>query len=469
MKKLFAFLASLKLAVILLVLLLAGLSAGTIVETRTNTEVAGRLVYYSWWFLGLQGLLAVNVALSIADLFPWARKRVGFVVVHASLLLIMAGAATSYFLKIEGNLGLWEGERGSVIEYRDKEGGLLSQHNLPFDVQLDQFVLDTYPGTMRPAGFLSRVRITDHATGRSFPADIWMNHELHYRGFALFQSSYRQEGGRQATVLSVAKDPGQNLVFAGYLTLIAGMLIVLGTRMAQAGAAEARTTAPAAAKAPAMGAGKLRKAGRSGRLALVVLAALLAGAAAQAAPAESLRALPVQHDGRVMPLDTLARETVWSVTGAAAWNGEDPLATFSDWLFDPETASTTPIVKLGSPALARELDLPATTTHVSFMRLVQNPKLLALVQAFHQAEAEGRPAAGVMKAVEALDKRLGLVQSVLQQQIAGPSRSRAIPRPPGPCPRPASAPRPSPGSWPGRGPRTGPPAARWPPKCSTTG
>jgi len=198
------------------------------------------------------------------------------------------------------------------------------------------------------------------------------------------------------------------------------MLIVLGTRMAQAGAAEARTTAPAAAKAPAMGAGKLRKAGRSGRLALVVLAALLAGAAAQAAPAESLRALPVQHDGRVMPLDTLARETVWSVTGAAAWNGEDPLATFSDWLFDPETASTTPIVKLGSPALARELDLPATTTHVSFMRLVQNPKLLALVQAFHQAEAEGRPAAGVMKAVEALDKRLGLVQSVLQQQIARP-------------------------------------------------
>jgi hypothetical protein len=83
MKKLFAFLASLKLAVILLVLLLVGLSVVTILESRSGAEVAGRLVYYSWWFLGLQGLFAVNLAMSLADLFPWGRKRIGFLVVHA--------------------------------------------------------------------------------------------------------------------------------------------------------------------------------------------------------------------------------------------------------------------------------------------------------------------------------------------------------------------------------------------------
>jgi hypothetical protein len=59
MKKLFAFLASLRLAVILLVVLLVGLSVGTIVETRANAETAGRLVYYAPWFLGLQGLFAL--------------------------------------------------------------------------------------------------------------------------------------------------------------------------------------------------------------------------------------------------------------------------------------------------------------------------------------------------------------------------------------------------------------------------
>ena len=100
-------------------------------------------------------------------------------------------------------------------------------------MKLDQFVLETYPGTMRPSGFRSEVEITDHATGRTFPAAIWMNHELHYRGFALFQSSYSQEGGAALTVLSVSKDPGQNLVFAGYIALLMGMIVVLSTRIAQ--------------------------------------------------------------------------------------------------------------------------------------------------------------------------------------------------------------------------------------------
>ena len=116
MKKLVETLASLKLAVILLVVLVIGLSAGTILESRTDTETAQRVVYYSWWFLGLQGLFATNVACSIANLFPWGKKRVGFVVTHASLLLILAGAALTYFGKVEGQLGLWEGDSGSAAD-----------------------------------------------------------------------------------------------------------------------------------------------------------------------------------------------------------------------------------------------------------------------------------------------------------------------------------------------------------------
>ena len=75
MKKLFALLASLKLAVILLVLLLAGLSAGTILESppgrrdrrpRWCTTPGG-----SW---ACSACSRVNVACSIADLFPWTRS-----------------------------------------------------------------------------------------------------------------------------------------------------------------------------------------------------------------------------------------------------------------------------------------------------------------------------------------------------------------------------------------------------------
>jgi cytochrome c-type biogenesis protein CcsB len=406
MKKLFSFLASLKLAVALLVLLLVGLSIGTIVETRQGAEVAGRLVYYSGWFLGLQGLFALNVALSIADLFPWNRKRVGFLVTHASLLLILFGAATSYFLKVEGNLGIWEGERASVIAYQDGSGNLVSRHQLPFDVQLNQFVLDTYPGTMRPSGFMSRVTIIDHASGRSFPADIWMNHELHYRGYALFQSSYQQQGGRNATVLSVSKDPGQNLVFTGYITLIAGMLIVLGTRLVQA-----RELAAAQARSSAVLGGKAL-------LALLVLAG--AGSAARAASVvDTLRPLPVLHDGRAMPLDTLARESVRKVTGRSAWDGQDPVATFTSWLFKPAEAANASVVKVDG-RLAREAGLPSGTSHASWVALVQNPKVMQLLMTARQAAMAERPRTGVLKDAEALEERLVTMRDILQQQAAAP-------------------------------------------------
>ena len=46
---------------------LIGLAGGTILESSRGVEVAGRLVYYSWWFLTLEALLAVNVLASISS------------------------------------------------------------------------------------------------------------------------------------------------------------------------------------------------------------------------------------------------------------------------------------------------------------------------------------------------------------------------------------------------------------------
>jgi cytochrome c biogenesis protein ResB len=182
MKNLLSFLASLKLAVILLVLLLVGLSAGTIIESRMGAEVAGRVVYYSWWFLLLQAIFAVNVALSIVDHFPWGKKRIGFLVLHASLLLIFAGATITYFFKVEGQLFLWEGETGNQIVERGPGNTIVATHDLPFSVTLLDFVLDTYPGTMRPSGFKSIVQVRDRATGQLYDGKIWMNNPLSFRG-----------------------------------------------------------------------------------------------------------------------------------------------------------------------------------------------------------------------------------------------------------------------------------------------
>ncbi len=421
MKKFLTFLASLKLAVILLVLLLIGLSVGTIIESRSGVAAAGSLVYYSWWFLGLQGLFAINVALSIADLFPWGKKRIGFLVLHGSLLLIFAGSVVTYFFKIEGQLFLWEGESGNRIA-EVVNGRVKAQHDLPFAVTLRDFVLDTYPGTMRPAGFMSIVQITDLDTNQVYDAKIWMNNELHHRGYSLFQSSYQQDGRREATVLSVSKDPGQNIVFAGYVLLVLGMIVVLFTRIGQVkerAALEARGSGAA-------------------RVAAALLLSLAAPRALAATPAETLRRLPVQHDGRVMPLDTLAREAVWNVTGSYSWKGEDPVLTLVGWLADPQAAANAPVVKVGSEALAAAAGLPPGTTHVAFARVVQSQRVLQLMDEARQKEQQSIPRQGVVQDAEKLEQRLLRMQSILNREAVRP-----VPIPGNPKARWNAAPVPS--------------------------
>ncbi|MCE1228331.1 MAG: cytochrome c biogenesis protein CcsA [Firmicutes bacterium] len=407
MKKLYAYLASLKLSVILLVLLLLGLSVGTIVETRNNAEVAGRLVYYSWWFLGLQALFAVNVTFSLVDLFPWAKRRIGFAITHASLILIMLGASLTYFFKVEGQMGMWEGDRASLIEQHDNAGHVTASHQLPFEVKLKDFVLDTYPGLMRPAGFSSYVEIRDLQTGYVFPAKIWMNHPLTYRGYTLFQSSYQQSGGREASVLSVSKDPGQNIAFAGFVTLVGGMIVVLFTRMAQ--------SKEAAAKAA------LESAKEGGKTALVALLMLGAAFTASAAPTVgTLKRLPIQHDGRTMPFDTVARETVWTVTGSHHWKGQDAAAVMADWTFDPRASVDAPVVKLESKELAVALGLPKGTSHASFRTLVENQIFLTYLEQYHRMEMEGRPRSGVVQDAEKMEKRLLALKAALSGELVRP-------------------------------------------------
>ncbi|HXH28459.1 MAG TPA: cytochrome C assembly protein, partial [Candidatus Polarisedimenticolia bacterium] len=92
MKALIHRLASMKIAVTLLVVLLVSMAAGTIVESARGTDAAHHVVYGSLWFRGLLVLFALNLLCSLVDLWPYGRGRIGFVLTHASMLLILVGA-----------------------------------------------------------------------------------------------------------------------------------------------------------------------------------------------------------------------------------------------------------------------------------------------------------------------------------------------------------------------------------------
>jgi len=102
---------------------------------------------------------------------------------------------------------------------------------LGFQVALDGFTVRNYPGTNRPRSYESRVTITDPALGRVESRVISMNHPTTYAGYTFYQSSYHQAGQRTASVLSVSRNPGQPIVFAGYGLMMAGVLIVLISRL----------------------------------------------------------------------------------------------------------------------------------------------------------------------------------------------------------------------------------------------
>ncbi len=379
MKTLLLKLGSLKLAVALFALLLVSLAAGTIVESARGTEEAGRLVYYAGWFIALEAVFAANVACSIAVHFPWGKARAGFLTTHSALLIILIGACVSFFFKQEAHLEIWEGA---------------TSNELPFAVKLDRFTIERYPGTTMPANFRSEVEVD------GVKQAIWMNHPLAHGGWTLFQSSYKQEEGRSATVLAASRDPGQPIVFFGYGLLVLGMCAVLTTRILATRARQAYAVQTAAKQKMAIAAG-------------IVFALMATGARAE--PLASLRRLPVQHDGRVMPLDTVAREAIWNVTGARTWEGEDALATVTRWSLEPQAAAERPYVKIGSPALVKAAGWPAGTTHASFVQVAQNPALAELMQ-----DTGKNPAAA--KLVE----RMEWMQKFLNHDIirANPAKER---------------------------------------------
>jgi len=106
---------------------------------------------------------------------------------------------------------------------------------LPFQVRLEEFAIDRHPGTQQPAMFRSRVVLTDAQHGVEMRKAIEMNDPLAYRNFDLYQSSYRTDGTQMVSVLGVSRDPGWSIVLVGYVLLMVGMAVTLGTRVRQRG------------------------------------------------------------------------------------------------------------------------------------------------------------------------------------------------------------------------------------------
>jgi hypothetical protein len=109
-KRTLFWLASPKLAVVLLATLAAVLAWATLLEAKHGSAYSRWYVYESSWFFGLLALLGIHSFCAAASRFPWQRQHTGFVVTHAGLLVLLAGAVWSFWEGVEGRVSLGEGE-----------------------------------------------------------------------------------------------------------------------------------------------------------------------------------------------------------------------------------------------------------------------------------------------------------------------------------------------------------------------
>lgn len=110
------------------------------------------------------------------------------------------------------------GEMNLAISYGAKSV------ELPFELELRDFILDKYPGTNSASSYASEVTLRDPRSGLIKEQRIYMNNILDHDGYRFFQSSFDQD--ELGSYLSVNHDWwGTWISYLGYAILTIGMMM----------------------------------------------------------------------------------------------------------------------------------------------------------------------------------------------------------------------------------------------------
>jgi hypothetical protein len=117
---LFDALASLRLAVTVMVTLGVTSLAATIYESKYNTAAAQRDIYQTWWFAAILVALGINIFCAMMSRYPWKKHHVGFVMAHIGILTLLVGSLISLHYGLDSNMAVYEGETTDRVTLFDK-------------------------------------------------------------------------------------------------------------------------------------------------------------------------------------------------------------------------------------------------------------------------------------------------------------------------------------------------------------
>jgi len=207
---------------VLLALFAICMAAATLIEKAYGTTLAKVAIYYSPIFFLIQFLLVVNFLMLAIHHHWFNRRRLGLLLFHFALIIILSGAMITHLFGKEGILHLRKGEISNRVIVDTNHGQSIM--TLPFKVELVKFSLTRYPGSMSPSAYESELIV--HVGDKIRHERVFMNNVLDVKGYRFFQASYDVD--EKGTILSVNQDiAGRTVTYTGYFLLATSCLLCL--------------------------------------------------------------------------------------------------------------------------------------------------------------------------------------------------------------------------------------------------
>lgn len=440
MDKLIHSLSSYKTGIILLLTYAAGLALATFVEKMMSTEAAKMLVYYSPLFILLQFLLVVNFILVIVRYNYLKRGKWAMIIIHFALIVILGGALTTLLFGREGQVHIREGERSNQMVMQTSKG--IKTETLPFVLELTDFRLHRYPGSLSPSSYESNLRV--HIDGEVREAKVFMNNVLDLKGYRFFQASYDED--ELGTILSVNKDvTGRNVTYSGYALLLAGFLLMFFVpnsrfrkliRQLKEVRKEVLTTVfsgilmvmPFVAfgeiavdnpviQEDSLNADWIEQPGSS-NISDKSIENVLLEIAVPRDHAVRFGALPVQFRGRVMPMNTFSSEILRKIYKEQTFDFINSDQFLLSLLTLPRVWAQVSFIAIPNEQISVQYNLPKDyASYYHFFDQHGNYRLLAQLQHIYHRPANGRTAAE--KDLIKLDEQINIVSQLFNHSLPG--------------------------------------------------
>lgn len=303
------------------------LITATIVESSKGTAFVRQHIYTSAWFVVLWAALAVAAAVYIVLRKNKSNVSTSVLLVHASFLVILLGAFTSWTMAESGTIHLRQNETTSTM--KDEEG---KTKELGFEVSLKNFNVVNYPGTDAPMDYVTML------TANTQEIKVSMNNIGSFNGYRFIQSGY--DSDMQGTTLGVYHDPwGIGITYTGYALLFISLIATMASKKTRMRHLYRKALSLQGAKAWAV-------------TALLAVSSFATSANAQEMVkidgdiADDFGKICVLYNSRITPINTVATSFVTKLCGKPTWDGLSSNQVFAGWIFDVPYWETVKMIEI---------------------------------------------------------------------------------------------------------------------------